>query len=72
MSLGAIGSISRRDAELMSYVNIGAGSTAQRVEATIGSQANVYVILCGIESGTSTVVPLLCTADGYLLTTATS
>ena len=35
--------------------------------ATIGSQAALYVILCGIQSGTTTVLPLICNDAGTLL-----
>ena len=38
-----------------------------------GSQVATTVILCGLQSGTtSTYLPLICTSEGYLQTTATA
>jgi len=39
---------------------------SDNVLVSIGSQASIFVILCGI-SGTSTI-PLRCTSTGYLMT----
>jgi len=36
-----------------------------------GSQTATAVILCGLQSGTNTYLPLICTSEGYLQNTAT-
>ena len=38
-----------------------------------GSQTAISVVLCGLQSGTtSTFLPLICTSEGYLQSTATA
>jgi len=43
------------------------GSQTTYSNVTIGSQATMYMIMCGLQSGTSTIIPLQCNALGMLL-----
>ena len=68
---------SLKDAENLKFVGkVGAGSEAQLAISgvtTAYAGSSIHIILCGYASGTSpgAITPLLCTAEGYLLFTAT-
>jgi hypothetical protein len=52
-------------ANIVGSMYIPAGSV---IVTNLGSIANNYVILCGVQSGTTTIVPLRCNAQGALYT----